>query len=244
MSTRSPWVGGAPGWPLVLYFHHVHPRVDHYTALTEDAFRRALDTVLTHFGPALDPALVGPRIVPPDTPTVLFTFDDGYRDNLTRAVPLLTEFGVGAVLFCVTDRIDEASSLTDGVRARLAPRRTYLDWAETDRMAGLGHTVGAHTRTHPHLTELTRAQAEQEVAGSFDRITAVLGRYPRSFAYPYGEVAHSSVLPDSVLGFGTVKSPARPWDSAPHEIRRTYLPTDLPETWVSLAEDWKRQWYG
>ena len=41
--TPDPEAGSAPGWPLVLYFHHVHPVIDHYTNVRPDQFARGLD---------------------------------------------------------------------------------------------------------------------------------------------------------------------------------------------------------
>src|SRR4051812_35195470 len=40
-----PEVGAAPGWPVVLYFHHVRPDLRHYTSVTPSAFDRALAQV-------------------------------------------------------------------------------------------------------------------------------------------------------------------------------------------------------
>jgi peptidoglycan/xylan/chitin deacetylase (PgdA/CDA1 family) len=41
---------------------------------------------------------------------VLVTFDDGYRDNLTTAAPILAAFGISAVFFIATDYIGGALS--------------------------------------------------------------------------------------------------------------------------------------
>ncbi len=44
----------------------------------------------------------------PDKPSVLITFDDGYRDNLDIAAPILTRLGLPAVLFATTAYIDQS----------------------------------------------------------------------------------------------------------------------------------------
>jgi len=46
--------------------------------------------------------------------------------------------------------------------------------------------IGAHTRTHACLSALSAADAEGEIRGSRDDLTAMLGRPPTAFAYPYG----------------------------------------------------------
>ncbi|MGC5009249.1 polysaccharide deacetylase family protein [Streptosporangium sp. DT93] len=240
----DPALGSAPGWPLVLYFHHVSDLVDHYTALSPDAFRRGLETVLDTVGPALDPAAVGPGFSPPDHPSVLLTFDDGYRDNLEVAAPLLAEFGVRVLLFCVTGELDAADRLSRSERAALPPRKAFLTWAEAELLAASGHVLSAHTAGHPRLTELEPREAAEEVAVSLRGIGERTGGPARTFAYPYGLIPQPPPVPPGVLAFGTVRSPPEPWARRPLHIRRTYLPVGDTERWKRLAVGWREQWFG
>ncbi|HEY0804911.1 MAG TPA: polysaccharide deacetylase family protein, partial [Pseudonocardiaceae bacterium] len=240
----NPALGSAVGWPLVLYFHHVHDEVRHYTALSRDAFRRGIELVLDTVGPAVEPATVGLGFEPPDRSSVLFTFDDGYRDTVTSAAPILAEYDVRVLLFCVTDEVDAASGRSPGERAGLAPRQDYLTWDEVAELEAAGHVASAHTRTHPKLPTLDTDRARTEVIGSLERVRQHTGQTPTTFAYPYGLVPEHPVLPKGVLGFGTVKSAAVPWLAAPHRVRRTYLPVDGTDRWQSLATGWRRQWFG
>lgn len=231
---NQPACGAAPGWPLVIYFHHVHPEVDHYTALSEELFERALRTLLAEFAPYDPRRLLEPGVRPPSEPSCLVTFDDGYRDNYTRARPILDRFGVRAVFFLVTDRLGEHDP---------DPRADYLDWEEADALAAEGHVMAAHTQSHPRLDALTRDAAREEIEGS---LTVLAQRYGpthrRLFAYPYGVAAPEGCVPEDVLAFATVRAPAVPWDSAPHSVRRTYLPVQRPDLWPDLARNWRRQW--
>ncbi|MEV4807859.1 polysaccharide deacetylase family protein [Nonomuraea sp. NPDC049421] len=234
----NPALGSAPGWPLVLYFHHVNAAVDHYTAISPDGFRRALDLVLTGFGPAVEPALVTPRFAPPPEPAVLITFDDGYRDVLTQAVPLLAEFDVRILLFCVTDRMADTDR-----PAPATPREDFLTWSDVAALTRMGHVAGAHTRSHVRLSELTAARARDEVGGSLADTRRMTGAAPAAFAYPYGDVPAVDPVPGDVLGFGTVRSAPLPWLQAPHHIRRTYLPSGEEDRWPELVTRWRRQWF-
>lgn len=54
------------------------------------------------------------------------------------------------------------------------------------QLAREGHEVGAHTRTHPHLTTLSSAAMSEEIDGSRDDLIA-MGIHPQTFAYPYGD---------------------------------------------------------
>jgi peptidoglycan/xylan/chitin deacetylase (PgdA/CDA1 family) len=53
----------------------------------------------------------------------------------------------------------------------------------------MGFTIGAHTSTHPILSQLSLARARREIEESRDAIRAATGRTPRAFAYPNGTAA-------------------------------------------------------
>jgi peptidoglycan/xylan/chitin deacetylase (PgdA/CDA1 family) len=229
----DPAEGSAPGWPLVLYFHHVHPQLRHYTSLTPDAFARGLDTVLRHFAPAEPGVVTGD---PPGTPQVLFTFDDGYRDLLTGAVPALAERGIRAVFFVCTHLLGGSGP---------DPRDDYLDWDDCAALRAGGHLIASHGLTHVPLTGLSPADAAAQVTDSLGTLHDRLGLDRAVYAYPYGiEAPIPERLPGlgPVRAFGSVKAPARPWPAAPRSIRRTYLPTGAEDGWDRLTRSWRTQW--
>ncbi|MCW2640542.1 MAG: polysaccharide deacetylase family protein [Dactylosporangium sp.] len=234
----DPAIGSAPGWPLVVYFHHVHPHIDHYTNVTPDSFARGLDILLRHFEPA-DPLLLrGPatRFSPPDRPTVLITFDDGYRDLLEHAVPLLDARGVKAVFFVCTRLLVQRSA---------DPRADYLDWDECARLRDAGHLVASHGLTHTPLDRLTPAQARDEVVDSLGELRERLGLDSAVYAYPYGIETPVPAYVEGLgplLAFGSVKARSRPWTEAPLSVRRTYLPSGGDSGWDGLVRGWHTGW--
>ncbi|MCL6443034.1 MAG: polysaccharide deacetylase family protein [Alicyclobacillus sp.] len=232
--------GSATGWPLVLYFHHVHPTLDHYTSLKPDHFARSLDLVLRLVGPALDPAVLSakPEAWQPETPSVLITFDDGYRDNVEYALPILERFGVKALFFVITGKIGQSLD-----RER-DPWKEYMTWDELRDIQKAGHMIGAHTVSHPKLHELSVKDAQRETEQSILEIGRQIGVNPVHFAYPYGFVPQKKLeMPRGTLAFGTVKAQPRPWVDEPWNIRRTYLPTGQMDTWTKLCEGWRQQWF-
>ncbi|MGW4245794.1 polysaccharide deacetylase family protein [Nocardia sp. NPDC004722] len=232
---HQPAVSSAAGWPLVLYFHHVHPEFQDYTSLTPEEFERGLETVLAEFEsyePRNLTSVDGPYRA--DTPTVLITFDDGYRDNITFALPILERLGLRALFFVSTDLLGRSSP---------DPRADFASIEEFAALEKSGHRIGAHSRNHIRLDQADLAEVEAETYGSLEAVTAKCGPTPtRLFAYPYGAIPAGFELPEDVLGFGTVRSPAQPWTAAPHAIRRTYLPSNNPEMWGELTRYWKLQW--
>jgi peptidoglycan/xylan/chitin deacetylase (PgdA/CDA1 family) len=67
-------------------------------------------------------------------------------------------------------------------------RAQAMNWDELRRIAADPLcTIGAHTVHHYALAKLSPRDAVGEATASRDRIAAELGKYPRFFAYPYGD---------------------------------------------------------
>ena len=93
--------------------------------------------------------------------------------------------------------VDEVCEVL-GLRA--APPSDVHGWDELRQLAADGMTIGAHTRTHPALDRLTRAEAAAEIAGSRDDLRRELGATPSVFAYPFG--AHDAEVVEAVREAG------------------------------------------
>ncbi|NBE92569.1 MULTISPECIES: polysaccharide deacetylase family protein [unclassified Nonomuraea] len=232
-----PEVGSAPGWPLVLYFHHVHPEMRHYTAVTPAAFDRALG----EFGELFQP--LGPETVPsvlksgghPD-PVGLVTFDDGYTDVFEHAVPIMERRGWRAVMFVSVDLIGCVEN--HPVRGQLQ----HMTWEQLEELTQRGHLVASHGCTHVAFNRLDPAKAQAEVDRARHALQERLPDSPDWLAYPFGELPQPGTLALPSLCFGSIKAPARAWDKAPQEIRRTYLPAGEPQRWGRCITEWRRTW--
>lgn len=69
---------------------------------------------------------------------------------------------------------------------RIGALPVVLDWDELRELAGDGVTLGAHTRTHPALTQLPVEQARAEIRGSREDLEREIGGTLPIFAYPFG----------------------------------------------------------
>jgi len=75
---------------------------------TPESFDSQLGTIAQHFRTVGIDDLIGfldGKPLPPNP--ILITFDDGYRDNRTHALPLLQKHGLRAVFFVVSKAIEE-----------------------------------------------------------------------------------------------------------------------------------------
>jgi peptidoglycan/xylan/chitin deacetylase (PgdA/CDA1 family) len=120
----------------------------------------------------------------PPARAVVITIDDGYADAYEVAAPLLAARGYPAIVFVVSGRIaDHADWPPEGpLRGR-----PLAGWEALRAGLESGIEVGAHTRTHPRLTQLNDEAAAEEIGGSGRELSSGLGRSVTSFAYPHGD---------------------------------------------------------
>ncbi|QIB48915.1 polysaccharide deacetylase family protein [Streptomyces aureoverticillatus] len=109
------------------------------------------------------------------------TFDDGYADFLTHAVPLLRHHDCTATVFVLPGRLGG-----DNAWDPLGPRKPLLDADGVRRAARHGMEVASHGLTHVDLTRADDATLRREVADSRAALADLTGRDVRGFCYPYG----------------------------------------------------------
>lgn len=108
--------------------------------------------------------------------TISITVDDAYRSILTQAWPRMKKYNFPLTIFVSTEPVD----------ARMS---SYLNWEEIRELISEGVTIGAHTRTHPHLHELSVDEIKKEIEYSNKRFLKEIGKLPKLFAYPFGEAS-------------------------------------------------------
>ncbi len=110
---------------------------------------------------------------------VTVTFDDGWLDNISHALPVLQAESVPAIFFLVSGELPSVPSSSfagpEGIRALL----------------DAGMEIGGHTRTHRPLAMLKAEEAAEEILGSVSDLEARHGASVRHFAYPGGSFNRS-----------------------------------------------------
>jgi peptidoglycan/xylan/chitin deacetylase (PgdA/CDA1 family) len=113
---------------------------------------------------------------------VCITFDDGYRDNLEQAAPILDRLQLPARIYVATSVI-EGDARFDWYSSQ----PPLLSWAEIRDMANSDlFSFGAQSRTHPILPKLSDEDAWEEIAGSKRDLEERLGGSVSGFCYPGG----------------------------------------------------------
>jgi peptidoglycan/xylan/chitin deacetylase (PgdA/CDA1 family) len=121
---------------------------------------------------------------------VLLTFDDGYRDNLENALPVLRRHGYPAVLFVPIGFLDDGRPLPHEEALRLLGiRNDTVGWDELAELEAGGVRVESHGIGHRPLSELEPAEATREIALSKLRLEQRLGREVEAFAFVKGSAA-------------------------------------------------------
>lgn len=123
---------------------------------------------------------------------VAITFDDGVKNFAGAAWPRLRERGLPATLFVVTGRVGKDNAW-GGRRDSRVPHLELMGWNELESLAADGLELGAHSRTHPHLDQVSAAELADEIEGSAEDLLRYTGARPESFCYPYGSVNERAV---------------------------------------------------
>jgi peptidoglycan/xylan/chitin deacetylase (PgdA/CDA1 family) len=144
---------------------------------------------------AIEGALEGQRA---KAPGFVITFDDGYECALKYAAECLREHGFTAIQFLVADRLGRMNEWDFGVDPAM---ERLMDRAQVREWLSLGHQIGAHTLTHPRLSQIPLSRAREEISSSKKKLEDLFGIPVTHFAYPYGDYNPEAVRLVQEAGF-------------------------------------------
>ncbi|MGH7390717.1 MAG: polysaccharide deacetylase family protein [Candidatus Rokuibacteriota bacterium] len=158
LSMAAGWVSARPAFPILCY-HRVNDDADpFFPAVPVGVFERHMAYVARTFRVMTVEAIVE-RVRRGSVPrnTLAITFDDGYRDNLTHAAPILARHGLPATIYLATGLIGTAEVAwfdrmamafkTTKAEAYVTPWRETLPLATSgDRLRALDRMLGYFKR--------------------------------------------------------------------------------------------------
>jgi peptidoglycan/xylan/chitin deacetylase (PgdA/CDA1 family) len=109
------------------------------------------------------------------------SFDDGMRNNLTIALPIMSEYEIPGTVYMTVSYIAGRSPWV-----RSPAHNRMLDEAELRAVSAAGWEVGAHTMTHADLSRLDYERCRQEIEQSKHHLEAIIDSPIETFAYPFG----------------------------------------------------------
>lgn len=160
---------------------------------------------------------------PPERP-ILLTFDDGTPDFYDNAWPVLKQYQMKATLFIVSDWIGEGKYGMTTAQLQTLAADANLD-------------LQNHTRTHGDLTQISRTEAQAEIAAGNAFLKNLTGKDPWMLAYPYGannaDVKAAAEAEGIKLAFKVGSGTTRPTDDKLALGREMVLVSDTLATFAA-----------
>lgn len=170
--------------PIVLLYHSV---IDdgHWLSVSPQLLEKQINYFLNNGFEFLDIKDLD-NIKGKNKKSVCFTFDDGFENNYTNAVPILKKYNVPAVFFVVTNHI---GVLNENQEFKCMNWEQLLDLSQ-DKL----FTIGAHSETHRKFTELSNDEVGAEINNSKNILEKGLNQQINTFAFPYGRYRQENLV--------------------------------------------------
>ena len=117
---------------------------------------------------------------------LIITFDDGYKDNLINALPILKKYNFTSICFVVSDLIGKSNiwdkNNSNYVYKELLSKNDIKIWLDN------GMFIGSHGKSHRSLIELNTDEIIKEIKISKTFLEDIIGNKIDCFSYPFGNI--------------------------------------------------------
>ena len=174
-------------WFLSIMYHRVVERLDapdpHQLSITSEQLDAQLAYLKNRGYKSVHPlTAIENAKRPTGEKQVVLTFDDGYVDFMTHALPVLQKHGYAAMAMIVSGQISGRNAWDEGRAEQL----TLMGPAEIKEARATGIWIGSHSKTHPHMGRLDHVSLISEAADSRKTLEDLLGEPVPIFCFPYG----------------------------------------------------------
>ncbi len=119
-----------------------------------------------------------------------------------------------------------------------AEERLFMNPAELQAMSEAGQDIGDHTLTHAHLTQISPAEAQSEIAGAKQDLYSFGIDTVKSFAYPYGEYDGTTESLVQAAGFTGARSVDRGYNTKATNRYALKIQQIDPTTTIAQVQQW------
>lgn len=165
------------------------------------------------------------------------TFDDGYLNNLTNALPVLARHGFSSTCYVVSGLLGQTNIWDEKIGIAQTP---LMDKDQLRQWAAGGQELASHTHRHINLQTSADDESTADIRNGKAALEAITGQAADHFCYPYGhfEARHVGMAADA--GFVTATTTQRSRCQQGTDLMQ--LPrvpvvrsTSLPVFWLKIA---------
>lgn len=168
------WAGRlTPGLRILTYHRVTEDPRDPFAVGPRDFALQMEQVAASGAAASLEDALEGVHSDKDGRPRISLTFDDGTRDFLTDALPVLSRLRLPATLYVIPASVGEPG---------------FLGWEEIRTVIRAGIRIGSHGLDHRSLGRIPLQEVWTQVKESRRMLEERLGVQVLSLAYPYGTV--------------------------------------------------------
>ena len=117
---------------------------------------------------------------------IIITFDDGYKDILVNALPILKKYDFKATCFFVTNLIGQDNSWD--INKKNFSKKEIMNINDINNWISSGMHVGSHSHNHLDLTKISEKSLLKELEFSKKILEDKFNTINDIFCYPYGKV--------------------------------------------------------
>lgn len=146
------------------------------------------------------------------------TFDDGYQDFITNALPVLRRYGFGATAFVLAGRLGGQNEWS-----RPGPNKPLLTADQVREIASAGVEIGSHGLQHISLVKADDIQLTAETVRSREILQELTGKSVAGFCFPYGHLDARVVAAARDAGYDYACAVGPTSEIGRHAIPRTLV---------------------
>ena len=151
---------------------------------------------------ALQPYLLGEK----SGKVVGITFDDGYLNNLSHALPALMKHGFSSTCYAVSGLLGKTNVWDESLGIAQTP---LMNESQIRLWVEAGQEVGSHTRRHIDLTATGADECRVEMVFGKTELESVVKQSVNHFCYPYGHYEPEHMAIAGELDFVTATTTQR-----------------------------------